>query len=174
MRERQACIEEGCQNAGVLRGYCNRHYQAAKRNGTFGAVQCAELGCDRNATTRKLCAYHYDAHRKAGEYGTATCLGPGCDRPGIARGMCASHYDQWSRGEELSFIYKNRGEWGPWSIDANGRAIRRRTVDGKRETQYRSRFVMEEILGRPLGKSERVRHLNGIADDDSPENLELM
>ena len=43
--------------------------------------------------------------------------------------------------------------------------------NGKWVMQHR--LVMEEMIGRPLMKGERVHHRNGKRDDNRPENLEL-
>lgn len=48
---------------------------------------------------------------------------------------------------------------------------RARKVNGVQVFEHRE--VMEEMIGRPLMKGERVHHRNGKRDDNRPENLEL-
>jgi hypothetical protein len=46
--------------------------------------------------------------------------------------------------------------------------------DGTRIRVKKARFVMEGILGRPLHNWEDVHHKDGVKENNSPDNLELL
>lgn len=60
----------------------------------------------------------------------------------------------------------------PWVVvRAPGKPVRGIACNGR--YVYEHVLVASRMLGRPIGKDERVYHKNGITNDNRPENLEV-
>ena len=66
--------------------------------------------------------------------------------------------------------YYPRGR-GNGSVSKSGYLIVTDPATGRRIPEHR--LVMEQTLGRFLWPDETVHHINGVRDDNRPENLEL-
>ena len=91
----------------------------------------------------------------------------GCEKPHRSKGYCALHVQRLKRPGGIGPVGKIvRGRYK----DSNGYVVVRKV--GNRKV-YEHRLVIEQQLGRELVDRENVHHLNGIRDDNRPENLEL-
>ena len=110
------------------------------------------------------------------------CLAPKCENTKQSRGYCGKHYHQAKKGKyelgpkitqkERSIIAKKLLKVKPEgtkTIKKDGYVYI--TVNGKDVSEHR--WVMEQMIKRPLLKGENVHHINGIRSDNRPENLEL-
>ena len=124
--------------------------------------ECVAESCTAEAWGKALCKDHYQ-ETLSGEL----CSFQECEYPTKAKGYCHSHYAQNHRGEPLRAV--NRYSPGKRITNKAGSVL----FSFRGKVMLEHRFVMEQILGRPLKDKENVHHKNGIRDDNRPENLEL-
>ena len=109
---------------------------------------------------------------------TGPCRIDGCDVKVRLKGYCYPHYLNWyHRGDPLKAgpgQGKVEGRVATGSLNYQGyRMMSVVRPDGVRRQIGQHRLVMEQIIGRPLMPHENVHHINGVRDDNRPENLEL-
>jgi spore maturation protein CgeB len=151
MPERMCSIED-CESPSRARGWCRKHWQRWYRHGDPLAP---------NPRNRYL-------------PGTA-CAVDRCDRQAQTRGWCHMHYGRWRKTGTVGDAAPLARPAGTGSLNRQGYIIigagGRNGRRGRTTPQHR--LVMQELLGRLLLPQEHVHHMNGIRDDNRPENLEL-
>ena len=104
------CEWKGCFQPPKTRGYCGKHYHAARTAGYFGGKDCAVWPCARVGVSRGYCSAHYQEARREGTLPAAEdnehkqCPGDGegdvCWGVVKARGLCNTHYVKWYRNKK--------------------------------------------------------------------------
>jgi DNA-binding CsgD family transcriptional regulator len=100
------CSYPGCDQPGVARGYCRKHYMKlynkAKMPRTTRPQKghtCSAEGCDRPAYAKGYCSLHYSRLKRTGNVDRLNnanagekCKAPDCDKRAHQCGYCSSHY----------------------------------------------------------------------------------
>jgi hypothetical protein len=95
------------------------------------------------------------------------CIVEGCEAQRVGSGYCSKHYQRWKKYGDPLFLKVAE----PGSGSVNGEGYRLISVSGRRIKEHR--YVMEQMIGRPLHSYETVHHKNGNKLDNRPENLEI-
>ena len=135
-------------------------------------VECGGMVDSKGA--QGLCGACYRRKRHAEHRANPMrfCNVEGCEKPTHSPNdrWCAMHASRIRQtGEPGAAAPKYiRGEG---SVSKSGYLIVSDPVTGRRMPEHR--LVMERMLGRFLWPDENVHHINGVRDDNRPENLEL-
>lgn len=173
---------EGTLTGRRTAGLCRAHFDRLQRHGDVRAdipvrrkgsppPACILPDCSAPSNCRRMCRPHYNEWRTSGGCSIADCA-----RRIHNGGLCSSHYKRkQTYGDPLAGppIREPRGGrhvngdgyvliYKPNHPNAGGNGyVREHTL------------VMSRVLSRPLLPGESVHHLNGVRDDNRPENLEL-
>lgn len=148
-----------CSSCGIVKPLDAFHRQGNGPGGRRSA--CRECTEKRNAELRV----------QRPRCPVVNSAGDQCPRSVYKDGLCTTHEQRLRiKGDVLADLpLKNWAPRGSGHISTSGY----RRVGHKGRKVQAHRLVMEELLGRELLPEETVHHVNGVRDDNRPENLEL-
>lgn len=176
------CSVEDCTRPLMARGWCGAHYRRWHRYGDPEAVAPRParivgerkvcLSCEREMDKGEFPQGWSPCRdcRKTLNYSAGKvcegCAAPVCDanksglcKPCLGARRRATSQQKRLTGRADGYVVLT-GHWGHPNARARGHILEHVKV-------------MSDILGRPLRPGENVHHINGVRDDNRPENLEL-
>lgn len=187
------CTYQDCGRPHQGRGYCATHLRQFNSGKDLTPIRlysnafrlCEFPECGRPHQARNLCTGHYHQHFQLGHElaplkkrtpgDKRLCDFPDCGRTHNAKGLCMGHYVMRKRGDELRPLNPvGTGGFG-WKDHLGYRWLMQKNhpnANPRGEIREHT-VVMSQILGRALLPGENVHHMNGVRDDNRPENLEL-
>src|SRR6188768_1203011 len=139
----KSCSVQDCTNPVLARGWCGRHYQKWKREGSPEGEfrqknegrRCSVQDCDRDAKRRSFCVMHYHRWRSNGDPGEAgsrrmdptvdgLCRVDGCDKKSFARQLCPMHLERVKVRGEVGGALPERQRKGSGAVIFKGSGYR--------------------------------------------------
>ena len=188
------CEHPGCEAA--ISGHarlCGMH-QSRKKSGLgmdapkgtlrkYSGVECAHPPCSLKATDFGYCGFHakrkrygVDLYKEIIPRNVGGCKwikpdGEMCAKRHEGKGLCELHLKRFRLGQDMD-APKRHARLPPGSTRTNTDGYQQ-TKDENLKWVATHRLVMQRHIGRKLGSSEEVHHVNGIKADNRIENLEL-
>lgn len=140
-------------------------------------------GCDGPVRARGLCGKHYQRIIRLGTTDLTRwdpiCSVEGCEAKHRSNGYCQRHYMRWWKTGDPGPVESTRRKAPDRVVSPRDGYARIRRQDHPRADKagmvLEHVVVMEEVLGRHIvwELGEQVHHINGVKDDNRPNNLEL-